>query len=459
MADGNEREGLNSRLGFLLLSAGCAIGLGNVWKFPYIVGQNGGGFFVLLYVFFLVVLGIPVLTMEFSIGRASRRSPLMMFRPLDPEGSLWHLRGWLCMAGCFLLMSFYAVVAGWMLYYLGMELTGGLSVSGVSQLWDVFDGMVADWRLLLGLTAVVVFGGFLICSFGLEKGLERVMKPMMLLMLLILVCLSVYCLTLDGASSGIDFYLGVHPDVVNDIGAWNICVAAMGQAFFTLSVGIGSMAIFGSYVDKRHTLLGEASRVALIDTLIAIMAGLLIFPACFTYGVDVGSGPPLIFITLPSVFNQMPGGQVFGAFFFLFMCLAAFSTCLTLFEAQISCVRERLGCSRRKVCAMVAPLMFLLTIPCILGYSILNGFQPLGPGTSVQDLEDFVVSYLLLPGGALVFAVFCTSRYGWGWKRFRQEANTGKGPRIQPWMRIYLTYLLPLIIAVLLVTGLVGRLT
>lgn len=450
-----QREQLGSRLGFILLSAGCAIGIGNVWKFPYMVGQYGGGAFVLIYLFFLVILGIPVMTMEFAMGRAGQRSPARLYQQLEPKGSKWHLHGYVAMAGNYILMMFYTSVAGWMLDYF-VRTAGGQFVGADT------DGVAAQFSQMLGdplrmtlFMGIIVVLGFLVCSFSLQKGLERITKWMMVALLVIMVVLSINSVCTAGGSQGLRFYLVPDLARMKKVGIGNVVAGAMNQAFFTLSLGIGAMAIFGSYIGKERALMGESARVAALDTLVALCSGLIIFPACFAYGVQPDSGPSLIFITLPNIFNHMPLGRVWGSLFFVFMSFAAFSTVLGVFENIVSCTMDLSGWSRKKACLFNGILMLLLSMPCVLGFNVLSKFQPLGPGTGVLDLEDFVVSNLLLPLGSLIFIFFCTSRYGWGWKNFTKEANTGKGLKVQRWMRGYMCYVLPVLVAVILVLGLI----
>lgn len=450
-----QREQLGSRLGFILLSAGCAIGIGNVWKFPYMVGQYGGGAFVLIYLFFLVILGIPVMTMEFAMGRAGQRSPARLYQQLEPKGSKWHLHGYVAMAGNYILMMFYTSVAGWMLDYF-VRTAGGQFVGADT------DGVAAQFSQMLGdplrmtlFMGIIVVLGFLVCSFSLQKGLERITKWMMVALLVIMVVLAINSVCTAGGSQGLRFYLVPDLARMKKVGIGNVVAGAMNQAFFTLSLGIGAMAIFGSYIGKERALMGESARVAALDTLVALCSGLIIFPACFAYGVQPDSGPSLIFITLPNIFNHMPLGRVWGSLFFVFMSFAAFSTVLGVFENIVSCTMDLSGWSRKKACLFNGILMLLLSMPCVLGFNVLSKFQPLGPGTGVLDLEDFVVSNLLLPLGSLIFIFFCTSRYGWGWKNFTKEANTGKGLKVQRWMRDYMCYVLPVLVAVILVLGLI----
>lgn len=450
-----QREQLGSRLGFILLSAGCAIGIGNVWKFPYMVGQYGGGAFVLIYLFFLVILGIPVMTMEFAMGRAGQRSPARLYQQLEPKGSKWHLHGYIAMAGNYILMMFYTSVAGWMLDYFVRTAGGqfvGADTDGVAA---QFSQMLDDPLRMTLFMGIIVVVGFLVCSFSLQKGLERITKWMMVALLVIMVVLAINSVCTAGGSQGLRFYLVPDLARMKKVGIGNVVAGAMNQAFFTLSLGIGAMAIFGSYIGKERALMGESARVAALDTLVALCSGLIIFPACFAYGVQPDSGPSLIFITLPNIFNHMPLGRVWGSLFFVFMSFAAFSTVLGVFENIVSCTMDLSGWSRKKACLFNGILMLLLSMPCVLGFNVLSKFQPLGPGTGVLDLEDFVVSNLLLPLGSLIFIFFCTSRYGWGWKNFTKEANTGKGLKVQRWMRGYMCYVLPVLVAVILVLGLI----
>ena len=450
-----QREQLGSHLGFILLSAGCAIGIGNVWKFPYMVGQYGGGAFVLIYLFFLVILGIPVMTMEFAMGRAGQRSPARLYQQLEPKGSKWHLHGYVAMAGNYILMMFYTSVAGWMLDYFVRTAGGqfvGADTDGVAAQFSQMLGDPLRMTLFMGIIVVV---GFLVCSFSLQKGLERITKWMMVALLVIMVVLAINSVCTAGGSQGLRFYLVPDLARMKKVGIGNVVAGAMNQAFFTLSLGIGAMAIFGSYIGKERALMGESARVAALDTLVALCSGLIIFPACFAYGVQPDSGPSLIFITLPNIFNHMPLGRVWGSLFFVFMSFAAFSTVLGVFENIVSCTMDLSGWSRKKACLFNGILMLLLSMPCVLGFNVLSKFQPLGPGTGVLDLEDFVVSNLLLPLGSLIFIFFCTSRYGWGWKNFTKEANAGKGLKVQRWMRGYMCYVLPVLVAVILVLGLI----
>lgn len=448
------RERLGSRLGFILLSAGCAIGIGNVWKFPWMVGQYGGAIFVLIYIVCLVVLGVPVMTMEFAVGRAAQKSPSRMFQQLEKKGDKWHWHGIVCLVGCVILMMFYTNVSGWMMQYFTKIATGqfdGLDTEAVNA---AFGTMLGDpiWQTVFMAIAVIV--GIVVCLLGVQKGLERVTKVMMVALLVLMVVIAINSIFLDGASEGLKFYLVPNPESIRETGIFNVIVAAMNQAFFTLSLGIGSMAIFGSYLDKDRALMGEAVNVAVLDTFVAFTSGLIIFPACFAYGVNPGAGPALIFQTLPNVFNNMPLGRLWGSLFFVFMSFAALSTVLAVFENIIACVMDLTNWGRRKTCVIVGIGMLLLSMPCVLGYNLWSGFAPFGEGTTVLDLEDFVVSNLLLPVGALVFTLFCVTRYGWGWKNFMAEANTGKGLKVRSWMRWVMTIVIPVIIVIIFVMGL-----
>lgn len=450
-----DRERLGSRLGFILLSAGCAIGIGNVWKFPYMTGQYGGGAFVLIYLFFLAILGIPVMTMEFAMGRASQKSPVRLYQQLEPAGSKWHIHGYIAMAGNYLLMMFYTTVAGWMLQYFVSTASGKFVGADAAQVADIFVGMLADLVSMTVYMGIVVLLGFGVCSIGLKNGLERITKVMMLVLLAIMIVLAVNSILMDGGSEGLKFYLLPDFSRMQEIGVANVIVGAMNQAFFTLSLGIGAMAIFGSYIGKERALMGEAVNVAVLDTFVAIASGLIIFPACFAYGVQPDSGPQLIFITLPNIFNHIPLGRLWGSLFFVFMFFAALSTVLAVFENIISCNIDLFGWSRKKTCLINAVLMFVLSLPCVLGFNVLSGIQPLGDGSTFMDLEDFIVSNLLLPLGSLVFILFCVTRYGWGWSKFMAEANEGRGLKVANWMRGFMTFVLPIIVLAIFIIGIV----
>lgn len=448
-----ERERLSSRLGFILLSAGSAIGIGNVWKFPYITGQNGGGAFVFIYLFFLVVLGIPVMSMEFAIGRASRKSPVKMYDNLAPKGSLWYLQGYAAMIGNIVLMMFYTTVAGWMLKYFVDIASGKFVGANVEQVGAIFGGMLSDpIQMTIYMLIVVVFG-FLICSIGLQKGLEKVVKPMMIALIIIMIVLAINSIFLPGAVEGIRFYLVPDFNKMVEVGIINIIVAAMNQAFFSLSLGIGAMAIFGSYIDNKRSLFGEAGHVAALDTLVAIASGFIIFPACFAYGVEVSAGPKLIFITLPNIFNNMPFGRLWGSLFFIFMSFAAFSTVLAVFENIISMLMDVLRVDRKKAALIACIGISILSLPCVFGFNILSNIHPMGGDTNILDIEDFIVSNLLLPLGSLVYVLFCVSRCGWGFDKFIEEANKGEGAKIPRWTKLYMTYILPIIVIVIFVLG------
>lgn len=450
-----KRERLGSRLGFILLSAGCAIGIGNVWKFPYMVGQYGGGAFVLIYLFFLAVMGIPVMTMEFAMGRAAQKSPVKLYQELEPKGSKWHLHGYVALLGNVMLMMFYTTVAGWMLQYFVDTAAGKFVGADSANVEALFGSMLAEPVTMLIYMVIVVIIGFAVNSIGLQKGLERITKVMMTALLAIMVILAINSIFLEGGSEGLAFYLLPDFSRMMDIGVGEVIVGAMNQAFFTLSLGIGAMAIFGSYIGKERSLMGESVNVAILDTFVAFTSGLIMFPACFAYGVEVNSGPSLIFITLPNIFNNMPLGRLWGSLFFVFMTFAAFSTVLAVFENIISCTMDLFGWSRKKACIIDCIAILILSIPCVLGFNVLSGFQPLGEGSTVLDLEDFIVSNILLPLGSVIFVLFCVSRYGWGWDKFIAEANEGKGLKVAGWMRPYMTYVLPLIVLVIFIVGII----
>ena len=449
----NNRERFSSRLGFILISAGCAVGLGNVWRFPYITGQYGGAAFVLVYLIFLVLLGLPIMVMEFAVGRASQKSAARSFHVLEPAGTKWHLQGYACMAGNYLLMMFYTTVGGWMAAYIFKTLTGefkGLDSDGVAA---VFNDMLARPGYMTFWMVLVVLLSFFICSLGLQKGVERITKAMMSCLFLILLILCIRSVTLPGASEGLRFYLIPDFTRFTENGVGNTIFAAMGQAFFTLSLGIGAMAIFGSYIGKDRSLTGETINICLLDTLVAFLAGLIIFPSCFAFDVDPGQGPGLVFITLPNIFNQMVGGRIFGVLFFVFMTFAAQSTIIAVFENIISFSIDLFGTSRKKAVLINGIAIILLSLPCVFGFNIWSGFQPMGAGSTIQDLEDFIVSNNLLPLGSMVYLLFCTSRYGWGWKNFLAEADTGKGVKFPAWARVYVSYILPLIVLFIFIMG------
>ena len=448
-----KREHLGSRLGFILLSAGCAIGIGNVWKFPWMAGQYGGGIFVLIYLFFLLIMGIPVMSMEFALGRAAQKSPVMMYQQLEKKGQKWHIHGYASLIGVYLLMMFYTTVCAWMVQYFVYTVSGTFDGAASEQIADQFGTMLGDPVTMIYYMLGVVAIGFFVCSFKLQSGLERVSKYMMLALLAIMIVLAINSVCLEGGAEGLVFYLKPDINKMKEIGIFNVIVGAMNQSFFTLSLGIGSMAIFGSYIGKERSLMGESVNVAVLDTFVALCSGFIIFPACSAFGVEVDSGPNLLFITLPNIFNALPMGKLWGSLFFVFMTFAALSTVLAVFEAIIASVMDLTGWSRRKTCLINGIAMFVLSIPCILGFNVLSHINTIGEGKNIMDLEDFIVSNVLLPLGSLVFVIFCTTRYGWGWNNFKQEANTGKGLKVKDWMRGYVTYVLPIIVVVLFVMG------
>ena len=450
-----ERESFRSRLGFLLVSAGCAIGIGNVWRFPYIAGKNGGGYFVLFYLICLLVMGVPVLTMELAVGRASRKSAILSYKKLEKPGQKWHIHGWFCLAGCYLLMMYYTTVTGWMVSYFGRFLTGAFTegmtaevVSGVFGTLLSSPGEMAIW------TEIVVLLGFVVCSFGLRNGLERISKIMMLALLALIALLAVHSLTLPGAKEGMKFYLLPSVDSIRENGLGNLIVDAMNQAFFTLSLGIAAMEIFGSYLSEQHALAGEAVRICALDTLVALMAGTIIFPACFSFGVKPNQGASLIFETLPNVFVNMKGGRLWGTLFFLFMIFASFSTVLAVLENIISVCMDTFGWSRKKAALINGLLLAVLSLPCVLGFNVWSHVQ-LG-GRGVLDMEDFAVSNLLLPIGSLVYLLFCVTKWGWGFDKYLAEANRGSGLKLSPKLKPYFQWVLPVLILLILVQGLLG---
>ena len=450
-----ERESFRSRLGFLLVSAGCAIGIGNVWRFPYIAGKNGGGYFVLFYLICLLVMGVPVLTMELAVGRASRKSAILSYKKLEKPGQKWHIHGWFCLAGCYLLMMYYTTVTGWMVSYFSRFLTGaftaGMTAEAVSGVFGTLlssPGEMAIW------TEIVVLLGFAVCSFGLRNGLERISKLMMLALLALIVLLAVHSLTLPGAKEGMKFYLLPSVDSIRENGLGNLIVDAMNQAFFTLSLGIAAMEIFGSYMSEQHALAGEAVRICALDTLVALMAGTIIFPACFSFGVKPNQGASLIFETLPNVFVNMKGGRLWGTLFFLFMIFASFSTVLAVLENIISVCMDTFGWSRKKAALINGLLLAVLSLPCVLGFNVWSHVQ-LG-GRGVLDLEDFAVSNLLLPIGSLVYLLFCVTKWGWGFDKYLAEANRGSGLKLSPRLKPYFQWVLPVLILLILIEGLIG---
>ena len=452
-----KREKFSSRLGFILISAGCAIGLGNVWRFPYITGQYGGAAFVLIYILFLLIMGLPIMVAELSVGRASQRSAARSFDVLEPKGTKWHWYKWGAMAGNYLLMMFYTTISGWMLYYMYQMATGGFAGMDTAQIETAFADMTGRPLLMTILMIVVVLLCFGICAMGLQKGVERVTKVMMISLFIMMIVLAIHSVTLDGGLEGLKFYLVPDFGRLAENGLWEAIYAAMGQSFFTLSLGIGAIAIFGSYIDKDRRLAGEVVSITALDTTVALISGLIIFPACFAYGVNPGEGPSLIFITLPNVFNAMKFGNVWGTLFFIFMFFAAASTVIAVFENIISFATDLTCCSRRKAVLVNIIVIIVLSMPCVLGFNVLSGFTPLGAGSNIMDLEDFIVSNNLLPLGSLVYLLFCVTRYGWGWDNFISEANTGKGLKFPLWMRRYVTFVLPVIVLFIFVWGYLSK--
>lgn len=448
-----QRERLGSRLGFILLSAGCAIGIGNVYKFPYMVGENGGGIFVLIYLLCLVALGVPVMTMELAMGRAAQKSVVKMYDEIEAKGSKWHWHGLVAMAGNFVLLMYYSVITGFMLRYFVDTAKGdfvGLDNIGVEA---HYDKMLMEPLPMAVFMLIVVLLAVLVCFRGLQNGLEKITKYMMIALLAIMLILGINSVFLEGGQEGVKFYLMPSIENLMEVGVGNVLVAAMNQSFFTLSLGIGAMAVFGSYIDKKRSLMGEAVNIAALDTFVALASGFIIFPACYAYDVDVTSGMSLIFLTLPNIFNHIPLGRLWGSLFFVFMSFAALTTIFTVFENIVACTMDLVGWARKKACLICGAALAVCSIPCVLGYNVWSGFQPLGEGTNIMVLEDFFVSNLALPLGSLIFVVFCVTRYGWGWDNFVKEANEGEGLKIQKWMRGYMTYVLPLIVIFIFVLG------
>jgi len=450
-----EREKFGSRLGFILVSAGCAVGLGNVWKFPYMCGRYGGAAFILIYLVFLAILGFPIMVCEFSVGRGSQKSCAASFKKLEPEGSRWHHFSYFAIAGNYLLMMFYTMVAGWMLYYCFCSLKGdftgsAMTTEDVAAKFQEMTGSAGTLTLWMILVVVISFG---ICSLGVQKGVEKITKVMMACLFVLILVLAVHSVMLPNAGEGIRFYLVPDFKAMVDEGIGNVVFGAMSQSFFTLSVGIGSMAIFGSYLDKSRSLTGETLSISCLDTFVALMAGLIIIPACFSYGIQPDAGPSLIFITLPNIFNQMAGGRIWGTFFFLFLSFAALSTVVAVFENIISFAIDLWGWERKKAVLFNIAALIVLSMPCVLGFNVLSGIQPLGPGTGIMDLEDFLVSNNLLPLGSLVYLMFCTTRYGWGWKNFIEEANAGQGMKFPVMIKGYMKFILPFIVVAIYLKG------
>ena len=457
-----ERETFASRLGFVLISAGCAIGLGNVWRFPYIVGKYGGAAFVLIYLVFLVIMGLPIMAMEFAVGRGSRQSIATSFHTLEKKGSKWHIYSWFGMAGNYMLMMFYTTVAGWMLIYFVKMAKGdfvGLDAAGVGA---AFNGMTGNPGIMLVAMVIVVIGCMGVCALGLKNGVEKITKVMMVMLLAILLVLAVRSVTLSGAAEGIKFYLmpdfhNLAYDASGNFILGEAIFAAMGQAFFTLSLGIGAMAIFGSYIGKEHRLMGEALNVGLLDTFVALVVGLVIFPAAAHAGVTPDQGPSLIFVTLPNIFNEMPGGRLWGALFFVFMSFAALSTVIAVFQNIITFPKDKWGWSHKKSVLVNLVVIFLLSLPCLLGFNLWSGAQPLGAGSTILDFEDFILSDNLLPLGSLVYLLFCVCKGGWGWDNFMAEANTGEGLRFPKGIKFYMKWVLPFIVAFIFIMGYFNR--
>ncbi len=450
-----ERESFKSRTGFLLVSAGCAIGIGNVWRFPYVVGQNGGGLFVLFYLIFLVLMGIPVLTMELAVGRASGKSAVLSYKTLEKPKSKWHIHGWFCMLGCYMLMMYYTTVSGWMTSYFYKfavgEFKSGMDSKSVT---NVFNNLTSSPIEMLIWIFIITALGFFVCSKGVQKGLEKVSKFMMVALLVLIVVLAIHSVTLSGAKEGLSFYLIPDLERVSKIGLGNVITSAMSQAFFTLSLGIAAMEIFGSYMKKDHTLTGEAVRICCLDTFVAIMAGLIIFPACFSYNVEAGQGPALIFDALPNVFVNMAGGRIWGTLFFLFMTFASFSTVIAVFENLVSFVSDTFKISRKKSSVINFIIVFITSLPCMFGFNLLSGVNVLGMG--ILDMEDFVVSNILLPLGSLVYLLFCVTKFGWGFDNYYNECNTGKGMKLPRIVKPYLQYVLPILILIVFAQKFIG---
>lgn len=447
-----ERENFKSKLGFILVSAGCAIGIGNVWRFPFVTGQNGGGIFVLLYLLFLVIMGIPVLTMELAIGRASKKSAVLAYKALEKPKSKWHIHGWFCILGCYLLMMYYTPVSGWMLSYFFKFATGTFE-SGMSseQVSNVFSNLMSNPTEMIIWMAIMAIAGFFVCSKGIQNGIEKVSKVMMILLLALIIILAVNSLTLSGAMEGVKFYLVPDFYKVNSIGIGHIITSAMSQAFFTLSLGIASMEILGSYMTREKTLPSESIKICVLDTFVAITAGLIIFPACFSYGVEPDQGPALIFVTLPNVFVNMAGGRIWGTLFFMFMTFACFSTVIAVFENLISFSIDMFNFSRTKAVIINAIIMLIGCLPCIFGFNILSGFNIFGKG--VLDIEDFVVSNLLLPVGAFLYSLFCSTKFGWGFENYLNECNQGSGIKFPKFIKPYVKYVLPILVLIVFISG------
>lgn len=449
-----KRESFKSRLGFLLVSAGCAIGIGNVWRFPYVVGENGGGIFVLFYLLFLVAMGLPVLTMELAVGRGSRKSAVLAYKELEKPKSKWHVHGWFAILGCYVLMMYYTTVSGWMVSYFYKFVTGEFKAGmDVDATGSVFSDLLADPKQMGFWMILTVIVGFIVCSRGLQNGLERISKIMMTALLVLIVVLAVHSITLSGAGEGLRFYLIPNLSTVEKVGIGNVISAAMNQAFFTLSLGVAAMEIFGSYMSKDHALAGEGVRICALDTFVAVMSGLIIFPACFSYGVEVTSGPKLIFVTLPNVFVNMAGGRIWGSLFFLFMTFASFSTVIAVFENIMSFAMDMFGWSRNKTAIINCIIILIASLPCVLGYNVWSDLHLIG-GRDVLDSEDFLVSNLLLPLGSLIYLLFCVAKWGWGFDNYIEEVNTGSGLKMSRKLKPYFQFVLPVLILIILIQGL-----
>ena len=449
-----KRESFKSRLGFLLVSAGCAIGIGNVWRFPYVVGENGGGIFVLFYLLFLVAMGLPVLTMELAVGRGSRKSAVLAYKELEKPKSKWHIHGWFAILGCYVLMMYYTTVSGWMVSYFYKFVTGEFQAGmDADATGSVFSDLLADPKQMGFWMILTVIVGFIVCSRGLQNGLERISKIMMTALLVLIVVLAVHSITLSGAGEGLRFYLIPNLSTVEKVGIGNVISAAMNQAFFTLSLGVAAMEIFGSYMSKDHALAGEGVRICALDTFVAVMSGLIIFPACFSYGVEVTSGPKLIFVTLPNVFVNMAGGRIWGSLFFLFMTFASFSTVIAVFENIMSFAMDMFGWSRNKTAIINCIIILIASLPCVLGYNVWSDLHLIG-GRDVLDSEDFLVSNLLLPLGSLIYLLFCVTKWGWGFDNYMEEAKTGSGLKVSRKLKPYFQFVLPVLILIILIQGL-----
>ena len=448
-----KRESFGSRIGFILVSAGCAVGLGNVWTFPYMCGAYGGAIFILIYLLFLVILCLPVLVCEFAVGRASRMSVAKSFDTLEPDGTRWHLMKYIGMIGCYLLMMFYTMVGGWMLYYCFRSLRGDFTGASSETIQQYFSDMLADPGTMIFWTVLICVIGFSVCAIGLQKGIERITKVMMTLLFIVMIALAVRSVTMPGSVEGIRFYLVPDIDKMLETGIGNVLFGALSQAFFTLSIGIGAMLIFGSYLDKSNRLAGEAISIGVLDTLVALTAGLIVIPSCFAYGIQPDAGPSLVFITLPNIFSQMTAGGIWSALFFLFLTFAALSTIIAVFENLVAINMDLLGWSRKKSTLVCAVLIIILSMPCVLGYNILSGVQPLGEGSTIMDLEDFLVSNNLLPLGSMGILLFCTRKNGWGWDNFKKEADTGNGIKLPSFMRPLMSYIIPAAIMIIFLKG------